>query len=401
MLRQELQSDWNFLDSNIIKHPIHKDVVSGNMIRNLDSFTQPIMEEIRLCFEEYWGTSTEWHEVNVFQSMLKLFARTSNRMFVGLPLCRNEEYLDACQKYTEAIVVATISIKVMPSWLKPVFGYLAIAPEWWQYRKAAKYLLPLIESRMASVTRYSEKEPAKILPDDFITWSIVHALEASDPKERTPELIAKRTMTTHLAAIHTTTLTTTNLLLDLLGSDPDSGYIEALTAEVEAINTSNYGDWSKSALTAMIRTDSALRESMRLSGFVVWALVRKIVAEDGVTMPDGTRLPYGANIAVPAYSTHHDRDIYEEPFEYDAFRFSRQREDKTGGSREVHGGDESSIEAANGSVVLAGNAMTNMNVDGPAKTGLREIVEMKNLAAVTVGPDFMHFGKHILSIPNG
>ncbi|KAK3707578.1 hypothetical protein LTR37_012073 [Vermiconidia calcicola] len=104
------------------------------MVRKLDSFTEPVMDELRACFEDYWGSSTEWHEVNIWNSMLKFFARTSNRM-----------------------------------WIKPVLGYLVIAPNWWHYRKAAKHLLPLIESRLDNIRRDPERDPSDILPNDFVT----------------------------------------------------------------------------------------------------------------------------------------------------------------------------------------------------------------------------------------
>ncbi|KAK3707577.1 hypothetical protein LTR37_012072 [Vermiconidia calcicola] len=124
-------------------------------------------------------------------------------------------------------------------------------------------------------------------------------MRSSDPRERTSELIAKRTMTTNFAAIHTTTLTSTNLLIDLLSSDQKLGFVDALDSEIEAIDKTNGGSWSKSALAEMTRTDSALRESMRVSGFVIFGVQRKVVAKEGVTLPDGTNIPYSNIITVP------------------------------------------------------------------------------------------------------
>ena len=76
MHREQLQSDWVFLDDTIVKVPIHQDVIRGNMVRKLDAFTDPVLDELQACFEEYWGTSTEWHDVNIWDSMMKFFART-------------------------------------------------------------------------------------------------------------------------------------------------------------------------------------------------------------------------------------------------------------------------------------------------------------------------------------
>lgn len=299
--RMQLQSDWTFLDQKIVQQPRHEEVVRANMVRKLDAFTEPVMDELRQCFEDYWGTSTEWHEVNIWDSMLKVFARTSNRMFVGLPLCRNEDFLDGCRGFAMDIVIAAFFLKFIPRWLKPIFGYLAIVPNWWHYRKAARYLLPMIQSHQAEIKENPDRDSAEYLPNDFVAWSVQHALQATDPQERTADLIAKRTMTINFAAIHTTTMTSHNFLIDLLGSDPKLGYLEGLTDEIAAINDSTNGDWSKSSLAAMTRVDSALRESMRLSGFVVFGIERKVVAKDGVILPDGTKIPYWGNLAVPAW----------------------------------------------------------------------------------------------------
>ena len=362
------------------------------MVRKLDSFTEPVMDELRACFEDYWGSSTEWHEVNIWNSMLKFFARTSNRMFVGLPLCRNEEFLDGCRRFATDILLASLILSFIPKWIKPVLGYLVIAPNWWHYRKAAKRLLPLIEFRLDKVRQNPEKDPSDILPNDFVTWSIVEAMRSTDPRERTSELIAKRTMTTNFAAIHTTTLTSTNLLIDLLSSDQKLGFMDALTSEVGAIDQTNGGSWSKSALAEMTRTDSALRESMRVSGFVVFGVQRKVVAKEGVTLPDGTNIPYSNIITVPAWSTHHDEAVYEHPFQYDALRFSRQRDALSGEDWRVHVGEEGLVEGEQGYVDPKTPA--SREADEPARNDkdLAKILEGKNMSSVSTGSHFMQFG---------
>lgn len=379
MHREALQSDWTFLDQNIVKSPLHEHVIRQNMVRNLNDFTDPVMDELRQCFEDYWGDSPEWRQVPIWDSMLKFFSRTSNRMFVGLPLCRNETFLAACRGYANSIMISGFFLKFMPALIKPVLGYAAIAPNYWHYRKAAKYLVPLIEDRLQKIQQNPEKDPADFLPNDFVTWSIVESRKSPDPRERTPELIAKRVMTTNFAAIHTTTMTSTNMLLDLLGCGPASGVLESLTDEIHAIDSARAGDWSKASLAAMTRMDSALRESMRLSGFVVWGVARKVVRPEGVTLPDGTHVPYWANLAVLAHGIHHDDAVYEDPFEYDAFRFSRQREALDEASRGVHVGEEGLVQGEQGH---AAGQERNMN----------KVLEGKNLSTVTTGGQFMQFG---------
>lgn len=379
MHRDSLQSDWTFLNQNIVKNPIHEHVIRQNMVRNLNDFTDPVSDELRQCFEDYWGDSTDWHEVTIWDSMLKFFSRTSNRMFVGLPLCRNEEFLAAARGYASNIIISGVFLKMMPEFIRPVLGFAAIAPTWWHYRKAAKFLIPLIQERLDKMQANPEKDPADLLPNDFVTWSILEAQRAVDPAERTPDLIAMRTMTTNFAAIHTTTMTSSSLLIDMLSSDPKEGVLDALTEEINTIEKERKGDWSKASLAMMTRMDSALRESMRLSGFVVWGVARKVVQPGGITTKDGTHIPYWGNLAVPAWGAHHDTKVYKEPFEYDAFRFSKQRETLDGTSRTVHVGEEGLVQGEQGYAA--------------PERDLSKVLEGKNLSTVTTGSHFMQFGK--------
>lgn len=47
-----------------------------------------IMDELTTGFDETWGFDTKtWKTIGVFDNMMAIIARTSNRIFVGLPLC--------------------------------------------------------------------------------------------------------------------------------------------------------------------------------------------------------------------------------------------------------------------------------------------------------------------------
>jgi hypothetical protein len=48
-----------------------------------------IMDELAAGFDETWGfDDKQWKEIGVFENMMRITARTSNRVMVGLPLCR-------------------------------------------------------------------------------------------------------------------------------------------------------------------------------------------------------------------------------------------------------------------------------------------------------------------------
>ena len=46
------------------------------------------------------------------------------------------------------------------------------------------------------------------------------------------------------------------------------------------------------------------------------------------TFADGLKLPQGETIVVPIIGIHMDEKFYDNPFEFDGFRFSKMREQK-------------------------------------------------------------------------
>lgn len=52
---------------------------------------------------------------------------------------------------------------------------------------------------------------------------------------------------------------------------------------------------------------------------------RKVVKD--FTFSDGTVLPAGTSLAVASFATHHDEELYANPYEFDGFRFANLREE--------------------------------------------------------------------------
>jgi cytochrome P450 len=159
------------------------------------------------------------------------------------------------------------------------------------------------------------------------------AMDENRAIELDPVMISRRLTVVNFAALHTTLLTMSNTLLDIVGS-PSRDFLDGIREEVERVYTECNGVWTTTALTKLIRTDSAIRESMRINNFMTRGVMRKVVAPEGIVNPqEGWTAPQGAFIGVDIHSVQHDSTIYSNPDEYDAFRFSRPlEEDSSGGS---------------------------------------------------------------------
>ena len=83
-----LQTDYTFADPIIVRQPHHEHIVKTDLTRQLGALTEDIMDELATGFDQTWGFDYEnWKEIGVFENMMKIIARTSNRVIVGLPLC--------------------------------------------------------------------------------------------------------------------------------------------------------------------------------------------------------------------------------------------------------------------------------------------------------------------------
>jgi hypothetical protein len=102
--REVVQTDWTLLDRTLARNPLHDPVIRRDLTRNLGSLIPDVEEELNFGVDQFWGSDTEnWTEVGVFDTMMEIVARTSNRIFVGLPLCMTplliiEKMLTECRQ---------------------------------------------------------------------------------------------------------------------------------------------------------------------------------------------------------------------------------------------------------------------------------------------------------------
>ncbi|KAL7619650.1 hypothetical protein AAE478_010191 [Parahypoxylon ruwenzoriense] len=332
--RQFLEAEYTFFHANLVDHPVHPEVIQYQLTKKIHTFIDDIVEEVNLCLGESWGLDTEeWREVSVYSTMLNLIARLSTRVFVGLPLCRNPDFLKVCSEFIRNVVLVAVAINVFPGFLKPLVAPIFTLYDYILYRRCSSFIMPIIRERLNKLTESHEKlshDPQR--PNDYVQWAIDHALAKRivNPRELDPRVISGRLSVLCFAAIQSSVITLTNLLFDLAASPECAASLAAMRDEViretapppPPRDSSGRSAWSKASLARMTRVDSALRESMRMNGFVERGIMKMVVAPDGVVLPDGTRIPRGAKVGVSGYCIHRDEEIYTDAKRYDAFRFT-------------------------------------------------------------------------------
>lgn len=309
-----------------LAHPTHENVIRKYLTKKLPELTADLMDEIEASLADIWGTDTEnFKEVDIMHSVEKILARSDNRAFTGLPLCRNDDYLKMTVKFAEDVAVAGKIINVLPRWSKPVLGRLFTIPNHIHYRKARKHLIPHIKQRLEAWDSTEEKSPH----NDFITWIIQDAKKHGDEEGLDPGVISFRIIDVNFAAIHTSSFTSTNALLDIASFPADNDgttLFDSLREEVMRVFHEENGQWTKAGLERLVRVDSSIRESMRHTGIFFKGVMRKVVDPNGYQATPEIHIPTGTNVGSSAYSVHHDTAFYNDPYRYNPFRFSEPRE---------------------------------------------------------------------------
>ncbi|TFK88883.1 cytochrome P450 [Polyporus arcularius HHB13444] len=300
--------------------PFHVDIIKDKLMKSLTAVLPDVIDELRVAVPDYIHTKEdEWTTVNTMQTTLKIVSRASNRVFVGLPVCRNQEYLDLAIRFTIDVLKDTALISIIPESMKTSLGqYLSAVKK--TVRQTVPHLKPLLDERRAKLEEYGDDYSGK--PNDMLQW----ILEGAIPRNYSDIQIIERIMLVNFAAIHTSSNSIAHALLDL-AAYPD--YIKPLRKEIEAIVATE--GWTKAAMGKMWKVDSFLRESQRINGIGLTSVTRKALMD--VTLNDGTFIPKNTLVVAASYPTHNDDSIYENAATFDPFRFSRMREEDGEGTK--------------------------------------------------------------------
>lgn len=328
------QVDYTFMDPTIPRVPLHENLLRTKLTPKIGSLVPDLADEAAWAFETHWGSAVitdEWHEVCVFETMRHIAGSVANRAFVGLPFCRDPELVNNGMAFAVDLPLSSGIIKLIWKPLRPFMAFLATIPNRIHTNRFRKILLEEIGDRLRVYDKYlggPGDSAAKREPNDFLQWSIQQAKATGNPYMWRRHTLADRILVVNFAAIHTTSLTSTDALFDLLSSKIE--YIDEIRDEIVSVLDTYGGKWNKQALGQLKKLDSAIRESARFSPIVSTGLGRMVVAEKGVITPSGVHLPRGTKVSVPAYCIMRSEAAYAGADTFQPFRFSDQRRENHG-----------------------------------------------------------------------
>ena len=322
-LIKDLEFEYTVPGAWSFTRPFHVEAI--NKLR-LEALVEDMAEEVQRGIDSAWGVDGEnWREVNIEETMGMVLIQITTRVFFSSVLNRKKAFITAATNFMKSLSVRSIYISLTPEILRPLVAW-HLTRDLRRWTKAcAKHTIPLIEAEMQDQAPSSKNAtpPAKTLLEQTAR------LAARSPHEKDENAmnISSRLLALNFVAVHTSLHSLVNGLVDILSPPATTeGVFHELRAEADNVFKQQNGKWSKTAIGQLVKIDSALRESLRISTFKARGLERIVVKSDGVVLPTGQYLPQGTKIGFPVLPIHRDCEVYENAETFDAFRFCASKE---------------------------------------------------------------------------
>ncbi|KAI1458809.1 cytochrome P450 [Annulohypoxylon moriforme] len=319
---EQIQGSYLFNDKRLFDRKIHLDVVRNQLTKRLDLLAGPIADELDEAFRDYWGVDSEkWTTVNIWDTCGLITARAMSRVFIGLPLCRNERLLKQMQLFSTHVFLGGLILNTIPTFLRPILGPFISIPAKYYLSVCRRTLTPFVDEtlRKRNTGERNGSQP------DVLLW-LIEKSEKGPIEDLDPDIIVQRLLILSLMSFFAPALVLSNCLLDLLASESKDEFISTIRHECEYVAQKYHGLSRKEAIDSLCHTDSAIKETLRVSDFWILSLEREVAMSEGLDIGNNFRIPAGTRMAVPSSAIHRDADIYKDPFRYNAFRFSEKDE---------------------------------------------------------------------------
>ncbi|KIO01909.1 hypothetical protein M404DRAFT_28164 [Pisolithus tinctorius Marx 270] len=293
----------------VANEPYHFVVIKTQLNRKLSSLCPIVEDEISVALSEVFS-SQEWKPVVALEAIQKVVSGASNRIFVGLPLCRNPDWLEFGLQFAVDSLSAARRAFIFDDIISRIIASLVTSTES-QVGRAVEFLGPIIRERQKIADRARSGEVVN-MPDDFLQWLIDTGIETTERE------ITQRILVMVFASVH---VTASSLMCAVYNLAAHPEYLEPLREEVDTV-VRQHG-WTKAATDKMYKIDSFLKESLRLGGASSLIMLRKVLKD--FTFSDGRVIPRGCYISAPSCAIHHDEEFYDKPNAFDPFRFVRPR----------------------------------------------------------------------------
>uniref|UniRef100_A0A8H7Y572 Cytochrome P450 n=1 Tax=Psilocybe cubensis TaxID=181762 RepID=A0A8H7Y572_PSICU len=296
--------------------------ITRSMTQNLAFLIPSIKEEVALVLNSAIPAtksevSMEWQELDAIPLVARITTKVVNRTMLGLSLTRDEQYEQISMDQAREVYGYYLNtiLPILPRFMSRFARAMSITNR--RRRRLRSMIISSIRQKKEAF-QHSNQEVNEERLQDALSWTLSDA-----SNQMSVEDIACQFLNLSITASQTITMTFGHVLYHLAANPK---FAAPLRKEVEQIVARE--GWNKHSLDRMLKVDSFVKESMRMSNISSVSMTRKILSP--FTLPDGTQLPTGTIIAAASRARHMDPAIYNTPDTFDGLRFSKLHEQRYG-----------------------------------------------------------------------
>ncbi|KAK1976426.1 cytochrome p450 monooxygenase [Colletotrichum cereale] len=292
--------------------------VKFDLTKSIGSLIPVMQDEMSYAMSKFMSGYTSdregWVRAPIYTMSTRIIAFISGRVFVGLPLSRDEEWIQIAINSTIDSFVGAAMMWQYPSWSWPIMQWIVPQTKRVRYYRGrvAEMLKPLIAKRLGD----AKESPDSKKPSDMIQWLMDNSAGRADNMA----FQANEHIVMNVAAIHTTGGHLAHTLFDL-ARFPE--YVPQLREEIQEVLVDNRAI-TKQDLFRLKKMDSFLREVQRMSPPSMVSANRKVLKP--LKLSNGVEIPAGTSLAASPACVSRDPSIWSNPDEFDGLRFYKLRE---------------------------------------------------------------------------
>ncbi|KAF1950206.1 cytochrome P450 [Byssothecium circinans] len=289
--------------------------VKKGLNSRLNEATQLCIEECALAFSEELGDCSEFKSVGALEAFCGIAHRAASRILVGDRLCRDSSFKAASYSYFSGHGITGGILLYLP--LGPLRNVLATPLSYFQ-RVRQRRVLSIVADEFQR--RISSNVVSNV---DAIDWTLDMLKEVpGKPEEPLPLFQMSHEVVHILGASHAPVgMAITQLMWHMILRPAD---LAALRTEAEDA-VAKVG-FTERMVEFLPLQDSFIQETNRLYPNNLVSVQRVITGEPFV-FQDGLKLPAGTRLAFPTGPHLRDPDVFDNPNEFDGYRFVKLTED--------------------------------------------------------------------------
>lgn len=107
------------------EHPLGVSAIKNDLTNNIGRMLPELQDETIFALEQHIGATPEWTQVFLYKKFMSISALINGRMFVGLPMSRNPDWIELCLKYTMDLIEVIKAVSITKFFIGPLVHLVA------------------------------------------------------------------------------------------------------------------------------------------------------------------------------------------------------------------------------------------------------------------------------------